>query len=141
MHISFTGTQKGLTLLQRKALANELLVNANVEVTHSGDCKGADDEFRKIAIEVYPHAKHEGHPCDIEYMRANGKFHIVHTSKPPLDRNRDMVDVSAMLYGCPKGKDEELRSGTWATIRYARKLNRPITLIFPDGEIKKENHK
>jgi len=40
----------------------------------------------------------------------------------------------------PKGKVEEWRgSGTWATIRYARKVGKPVTIIYPDGEIQEEN--
>jgi predicted Rossmann fold nucleotide-binding protein DprA/Smf involved in DNA uptake len=34
--------------------------------------------------------------------------------------------------------EEELRSGTWATVRYARRIGRPITLLFPDGGVLRE---
>ena len=30
---------------------------------------------------------------------------------------------------------EQLRSGTWATVRHARKLKRPIVIINPDGTL------
>ena len=36
-------------------------------------------------------------------------------------------------------QNEILRSGTWATIRYARKKSKKVMLIFPDGTMTKEN--
>jgi hypothetical protein len=34
--------------------------------------------------------------------------------------------------------NEVVRSGTWATVRYARNWEKPITLLMPDGTIKQE---
>lgn len=36
-------------------------------------------------------------------------------------------------YAAPKDFKEELRSGTWATIRYAVKQQKRVIIIFPDG--------
>jgi hypothetical protein len=33
---------------------------------------------------------------------------------------------------------EVVRSGTWSTIRYARKRSKPITVILPDGSLQRE---
>jgi hypothetical protein len=33
---------------------------------------------------------------------------------------------------------ERLRSGTWATVRYARKLRKPITILWANGEVTEE---
>jgi hypothetical protein len=38
---------------------------------------------------------------------------------------------------CPRGYTEELRSGTWATIRYARKTGVPYVIIFPDRTVER----
>ena len=44
-----------------------------------------------------------------------------------------------MLIACPASADEELRSGTWATIRYARRKLKRIYLILPDGTVQEES--
>jgi hypothetical protein len=43
------------------------------------------------------------------------------------------VDATGWLLAAPRTKTEEQRSGTWATIRYARKLGRQVCLLWPDG--------
>jgi hypothetical protein len=52
---------------------------------------------------------------------------VVLTPRPYLVRNRHIVDASSVLIATPKG-DEELRSGTWSTVRYARKIRRDFTI-------------
>ena len=50
--------------------------------------------------------------------------------KPYLKRNEDIVNKCDVLIACPIDKNKEiLRSGTWATIRKARKLNKTIYLL------------
>lgn len=50
--------------------------------------------------------------------------------KPYLKRNIDIVDNTDILIGCPSG-EEIVRSGTWHTIRYAKKQNKKIMMIRP----------
>jgi hypothetical protein len=45
----------------------------------------------------------------------------------------DIVVESELLIATPKEVKEQLRSGTWATVRRARKVGIPIILITPDG--------
>jgi len=52
-----------------------------------------------------------------------------------LARNHFIVAYSEELVAAPKSNKEELRSGTWATIRYARKRKRMVTIIYPDGSL------
>jgi hypothetical protein len=52
-----------------------------------------------------------------------------------LDRNHAIVDAVHALIAAPKGSKEERRSGTWATVRYARKDRKPIDLVTPDGRV------
>jgi cytosine/uracil/thiamine/allantoin permease len=52
---------------------------------------------------------------------------------PYLWRNHQIVDATAALLACPFEFEEQLRSGTWATVRYARTLGRPIRFFWPDG--------
>jgi hypothetical protein len=42
------------------------------------------------------------------------------------------------LIATPSTDDEQLRSGTWATVRYARKAKKRIKLIFPNEKIMEE---
>jgi hypothetical protein len=56
-------------------------------------------------------------------------------AKPYLVRNHEIVDDSQVLIAAPKEFTEQLRSGTWATIRYARKIGRTVRIVFPDGSI------
>lgn len=57
---------------------------------------------------------------------------------PYLARNCVIVDEADILLACPKGPEEQ-RSGTWATVRYARKQNKRIVIVYPDGTITTEN--
>jgi predicted Rossmann fold nucleotide-binding protein DprA/Smf involved in DNA uptake len=62
----------------------------------------------------------------------------IYVPRPYLVRNRDIVDVCNLLLATPGGTVEQLRSGTWATIRYARRIGRPVWIVFPNGEVRKE---
>jgi hypothetical protein len=55
------------------------------------------------------------------------------TPKPPLERNRIMVDREDVGYiiGTPKEPHYTVRSGTWHTLNYARKRKKPYTMIPP----------
>lgn len=51
-------------------------------------------------------------------------------SKPPLERNKDIVDMCDILIAVPIDPEvEEQRSGTWATIRIARAKGKKIIMI------------
>ena len=52
----------------------------------------------------------------------------------PLLRNAVIVDGCDLLVAIPAGDREEWRSGTWATVRYARKIKREHIIIWPNGE-------
>jgi hypothetical protein len=53
-----------------------------------------------------------------------------------LERNTEIVKACDVLIATPKEQDEVLRSGTWATIRRARKYDKKLAVIFPDGMCK-----
>jgi len=50
-----------------------------------------------------------------------------------LERNRAIVDETDILLAAPLESEEQLRSGTWATVRYARKQHKTVLVIFPNG--------
>ena len=130
--IGFTGTQIGMTMAQIEGVMEVLEAQCYFLARH-GDCIGSDAEFDSIAnaYGLYIHI----HPCNLEDKRAWTKnFVIEHPVREPLVRNRDIVNLSDFMIATPSGTAEELRSGTWATVRYARKVGKPYRIIFPDGK-------
>lgn len=130
--VGFTGTRLGLTPEQKLALTGILNAYGYDEAEiHLGDAIGADDEARQIARNVMYFL--HGHPSDRDDQRAFGTFDLVEPPLPPLERNRVIVDSAEVLIACPAGFHEEIRSGTWATARYARRVGKPVIIIWPDG--------
>lgn len=134
--LGITGTQQGATLRQLRAF--EAFLNAHrVTEAHHGDCIGFDAEahwlFRIHDIKIVLHPPSN----DTKRAFCRGGT-IVPWAKPYLERNKDIVNATDILVAAPKGFEEELRSGTWTTIRYARKQRREIHIIFPDGNVQIE---
>lgn len=136
MILGFTGTQVGMTAPQLAALKRVLRVYNPTEF-HHGDCIGADAQAHE-SVALYTLAHIVIHPPVDERKRA--WCNIVKVSpeqrvlepKPYLVRNKDIVNASEGLLATPKGP-EELRSGTWSTIRYARKCSKKVLIVWPDG--------
>ena len=137
-HVGFTGTRRGMTFLQRRVV-NGLVWRVQNGEAHHGCCEGADTEFHAMAYDA--ECRLHGHPPTNPVYRAALTFRstdIVHTEKPYIDRNRDIIDACEALIAAPGEADEQLRSGTWSTIRYARKLGRRILIVRPDGTVVEE---
>lgn len=137
MKISFTGTRKGMTASQKTCFESVLKSSKATLLIH-GDCLGADADAHivanKLSVEIHKR------PCNLESQRAfmvGGT--IIAEPENPLDRNRKIINDGDILVGCPGMLEEELRSGTWAAIRWARKINKPIILLWPDGKVEFEN--
>lgn len=126
-HIGFTGTRRGMTPRQQEKLKALLPEGC---CFHHGDCIGADAQAHEIARQK--RCTLILHPCTIIGQRAYcPRADVVHLPKPPLTRNRDIVEAVDWLIAAPATAHEVLRSGTWATIRYARKVNRQIRILEP----------
>lgn len=129
MKLGFTGTQQGMNVTQQHKVETILTFNGCCEV-HHGDCIGADAQFHLLAL----HLGHSIilHPSNITSRRAYSTGETTHLSpKPPLVRNHDIVDAVDIMIAAPKESHEVLRSGTWATIRYCRKVGKIIHVIYP----------
>jgi hypothetical protein len=128
MKVGFTGTRKGLSEKQ-KELLKDFFINNNITELHHGDALGADTEAHNIFISIYPNAKVVLYPSDLE--RANNKATnlVEYRPTPPLKRNEDIVRNCNLLIVCPKSEKEEKRSGTWATYRHAKSINKPIKIL------------
>lgn len=129
--IGFTGTREGMTALQA-AVLSEVLSSASAWF-HHGDCVGADDEADGIAkrhrLRIFIHP-----PADSR-LRAFCHGDATAETKGFLERNQDIVDATHVLIATPDGFAEVLRSGTWSTIRYARRQRKPHLIIWPDGSV------
>jgi hypothetical protein len=134
--VGFTGTQKGMTDAQ-KVQVGLMLADTKIRLAHHGDCIGADDDF-DLLCSVHGIRRHH-HPCDIVEKRAHcaakkrAGVEVVYAPRPPLKRNHGIVALSDILLATPGGFEEELRSGTWATIRHARKRGMLVLIVWPDG--------
>lgn len=131
MKVGFTGTHKGMTTEQEVAVTN-LLAARPVEF-HHGDCIGCDTEAHVLAANA--DIRIIGHPPDQAKSRSFCVFYEMREEKPYLKRNHDIVDETDILIACPDNTKEVMRSGTWATIRYAEKQKKTILLIYPSGRI------
>ena len=138
MNIGFTGTQNGLTDKQKKVLYN-LIEPWPYASYHHGDCIGADKQFHTLVHKL----SHDTisriviHPPINPSKRAWCTGGHVLQPKPYLTRDRDIVNNCDWLIACPSEDYEKIRSGTWFTVRYARKQTKNITIIFPSGRIKR----
>lgn len=128
--VGFTGTREGITDSALKVL-NAFLPTINIEEFHHGDCIGADAIVHNIIMSN--NIPIIIHPPKDNKARAYCHSNTILPTKDYLQRNRDIVDCTDILIATPSTKEEILRSGTWSTIRYARKIGRPIIIFYNDG--------
>lgn len=144
MIIGFTGTRRRITVPQYLALRHYIVEtqmrgDLHIEKVVHGDCIGADAVFDRLVCDQTTWMR-ELFPSNISDMRANTHLHRpervlhVHLPAPPLERNVRIVRRADLILACPRGA-ETLRSGTWATIRLARKQEVPVRIIWPDGSV------
>lgn len=99
---------------------------------HHGDCVGADElaaalaSSRGILVCAHPPIDHR--------FRAFYVSDVTLPAKPFLERNHDIVDAVELLLALP-ARAEYLRSGTWATVRYARRHGVEAAVCTPDGTV------
>lgn len=128
MKIGFTGTRAGMSVAQASQL--QLVVAwlrqadqkvGRVTEFHDGDCPdgGADQEARALAV-------------------ALGCVSVLHQPRDSTARvmlDRDIAIACSVLVVAPRTDKEELRSGTWATVRYARKAGKPIVMLSRGSDV------
>ncbi len=138
MRIGFTGTRRGMTDDQ-KYMVKKLLLKLKPTQFHHGDCIGADAEAHEIVMEIDENRRYtyivKHPPQDGKQWADCQPFWASRPFKPYLQRNRDIVDETSVLIATPATARELQRSGTWATIRYARKCGKEVWIIRPDGEL------
>jgi hypothetical protein len=136
--LGFTGTALGMTPIQ-KHLVDKFVRMYQPDEAHHGDCVGADAQFHDIVCEPLFRASVRTivhvHPPENPKARAWKKGDRLHPERDYIVRNHDIVKASAILLATPGQMREQLRSGTWSTIRYAWFRKVPTHVIFPDGFI------
>lgn len=125
MIVGFTGTRRGMNPWQRYLLENAL-VSLEVTELHHGDCVGSDAQANVVV--QYLGLRTVIHPPTDPKARAFCTYDEAREPCPYLERNHQIVDETDILIAAPEGP-EVVRSGTWATIRYARKLNRHVVIL------------
>lgn len=137
----FTGTRDGISSFQRANLL-QFLAAANPGVLHHGDCVGADAEAHTLAVSlgipivIHPPEKNvyraycalPGVPADVEWR----------PRRPYLQRNHFIVTETDYLIACPKHNripSAGHQGGTWYTVSYALRQDRPVYVFFPDGRV------
>lgn len=139
----FTGSRHGITAGQRDVLRGVLrndmrhvrgrpgmIYGGRPTHLHHGDCVGADHEAHILAVQcgldisIHP-------PIELTYRALNRPYGrgMIYEPKAYLTRNRAIVEACDVLIACPLTEDPVLRSGTWATIRYAELMGKPVIKI------------
>lgn len=135
MIIGFTGTRRGMSEWQRLMLLTILTHRCEIGAInefHHGGCLGADAEAHVLVRNMTPYTIYVHFPENRKYeARLPGPF-VSMGRKPYLVRNEDIVKVCDLLIAAPLTDKEQIRSGTWATIRMARKLGKALIVIHPD---------
>lgn len=138
--VGFSGTRQGLTPAQVTALGDILANHIHPTRVRHGRAKGADAELARIVRSMFPSCWIIAHPCNLYWSQdVTAPADEVLTAEEPLVRNQHIVDGVDVMVICPQGMQEEQRSGTWATYRYARKVGKPLWVVYPDGSVREES--
>jgi len=132
MIVGFTGTRNGMTK-QQEMIVFAYLAKLKPSTVLHGDCIGSDADFHKICMELG--LVIEIYPSNLKTRAYCSGATRVYPPDDPLHRNRVIVDRADVMLATPKGYKEELRSGTWAAIRYAQRQVKKLYIIWPDGTI------
>jgi hypothetical protein len=133
----FTGTSKSPGMAPRQLKAVRQLLY-HVTILHLGDAVNADAQAHLEAVHLG--IKTIGHPPTDPSRRAFCTYDEEREPQAYLVRNHGIVhEALDGLIAAPSGFVEQMRgSGTWATVRYARKLKRRVWVVLPDGTKRRE---
>jgi len=127
--IGFTGTRHGMSKEQIDAF-KEIIKSKEYDEFHHGMCIGSDKQAHDIAKQEK--IKIVGHPPSYKKFMADCDCDIFMKPYDYLTRNKNIVDETDIIVATPDTK-ERVRSGTWSTVRYARKKHKKIYIIHKNG--------
>lgn len=139
MIVGFTGTRQGPTPAQHKAVDRFLIAmfrDHGARVLVHGGAVHSDTFAHEVVrplgeIWVFP-AIEGGLLSSAVREPFNG---IIAEPIPALDRNDIIAGLADGLLAVPYSDTEDERSGTWATVRRARKRGCPVYVVRRDGVI------
>lgn len=140
IRVGITGTRQGFTSAQRTWFVDQA-ATVRMREWHYGDCVGVDVEAFGLLLELGAGGVFHAWPGAVRDEFKAGTIRdagmlgiVVHDVLPPLERNQQIVNHVDELWAFPAEMTEQLRSGTWATIRRARKHPTcALTVVLPDG--------
>lgn len=135
-HVGYSGTSRGMTDNQLTRLRNLLVTIKDTQSgphwLHHGDCVGGDSQAHRIARQLGYHIYL--HPPNNDAHRAFCDWDQRDLALDYLVRDDEIARWSHYgLLGCPRQSTEQLRSGTWTTVRYALKRGKRVLVIPPYG--------
>jgi len=131
--VGVTGNRGGLSAQQHLWLISQI---KGARALHHGACVGADTDAHLaardagVAIIVHP-------PTDMRLVELRDTSEsLVHWLQPLpyMERNHNIVNACDVLWAFPSGP-ERVRSGTWATVRYAVKNKKTVVIVHPLGTV------
>jgi hypothetical protein len=132
MRYGITGNRTGLSERQIAWIKGNMLSSREPNVLAHGDCIGVDAEVHDLWASAYGERWVSIHPPEDETYRAFKSSTTMYLPEPYLDRNKRIVETCDLLVAFPD-KPEYLRSGTWSTVRAARKIRKNNIVVHPDG--------
>ena len=135
LKVGFTGTRHGMTSIQQEEF-KKIIKAKEISEFHHGMCRGSDKQAHDHITEVKndKNIRIVGHPPRFKGSLARCKCDILRKADEYLVRNRNIIDQTDILIATPDTK-EKVMSGTWSTIRYARKQKRKIYIIHKNGRV------
>lgn len=132
MVIGVTGSRKGMNDYQIN-MFGYIVQGLEVDVFRHGVCTGTDETSSIIMRNLRPDTYIIGHPPLLDTHLSNSAvFDALEDKYEYLERNKHIVDNSNLLVGIPDTDKEKLRSGTWSTIRYAKKKGVKVIILYPE---------
>jgi hypothetical protein len=141
IRIGFTGTSKGMASEQKLQLAalfgvlKDEYAGHQIEF-HEGHCIGADEQAAKLAKQFgFRVVAHPGYnsrnPSGTLFRSDWGGADETREPQPFIKRDKHIVDETIRMIATPLTRQETTRSGTWTTIRYARRQGKKIDILYP----------
>lgn len=139
--VGFTGTRENLTDHQLSWLYTTL-ESRSIDIVHHGACVGADTAVHLAALDsgvpvhVWPptNMKLIGRDCFQPNVLVT-----IHPRMPYLNRNREIVNATVGLIALPKHDKQPVDAsqwgGTWYTVEFAQRNDRPVMICYPNGRI------
>jgi len=133
--VGIIGTRHGLTPQQQSTLHSFFEKNIfSLKEAHHGDEIGTDLVFHKIAKSFG--LKIIIHPPDSPLKRAFLKGNEILEEKNPDERNKEIIDLVDLVIIAPSDismkKPNAFNLNT--AILYAKKIKKPIMMLYPDGK-------